>query len=178
MARRNRKRGRAKLEPAVETMLFNLAGQGSHTIDLSQNACLLNRRFYRQGLNWAVAGFTFVTQAEKTGTISVAKVPDTWVTRNSWVKGFKVWQELNKQALETTESVESRYTDFKVYMDKVHHAAGSGANAIAMMGDPATALTKGDWDYSVFAVQDSSSATGATDEREAIWVGANYPYTL
>ena len=50
------------MEPAVQTMTFtNITAPGgglsTSYIDLSQCASIINRRFYRQGLNWAVAGF-------------------------------------------------------------------------------------------------------------------------
>ncbi len=164
-----------KIQPAVKTILLNAPAGASHTCDLSQCASLLNRRFYRQGLNWAVAGFTFITAPTTTGTISVAKVPDSYVSSNSWEKGFRVWQRMNNEALSESESVSSKFTDFKVYMDNVHHTAGVGNNLTPLMGSPATALTLGTWDMSVYAVQDSTSAIGGTDEREIVWTGRNYP---
>jgi hypothetical protein len=163
------------MEPAVETMLFNIPGNTSTTIDLSQSACLLNRRFYRQGLNWAVAGFTFITQPGKTGTISVAKVPNTWVARNAWVKGFHAWNDMNDKALEENESLKPKYNDFKIFMDDVHHLAGTGANALPMMGNPATSLTPGEWDISSYRIPVGIAAPGDTTDREIVWTGANYP---
>ena len=64
MAKRNYRKSSKKIQPAVMTMQFNLtnnkdATYAFDTIDLSKCASALNRRFYRQGLQWAVAGFTF-----------------------------------------------------------------------------------------------------------------------
>jgi hypothetical protein len=47
-----------KLEPAVQSLTYVLP-DGQNTVDLSQCASLVNRRFYRQGINWVVAGFRF-----------------------------------------------------------------------------------------------------------------------
>ena len=55
MARKRNMKSR-KLEPAVQTMIFTLPN-GESTLDLSQCASIVNRRFYRQGINWVVAGF-------------------------------------------------------------------------------------------------------------------------
>jgi len=60
------------------------------TIDLSQCASLVNRRFYRQGLNWAVAGFTLHSTAG-TGSISISRLPQTWVTSQAWEKTMRIW---------------------------------------------------------------------------------------
>ena len=52
-----RKKGK-KLQPAVQTIWFEVttpeANFTTNYIDLSQAASLVNRRFYRQGINWAV----------------------------------------------------------------------------------------------------------------------------
>ena len=56
-----------KIEPAVTTLSFAIgtgtSGNESSYIDLSQCASLVNRRFYRQGINWAVAGIKILTQS-------------------------------------------------------------------------------------------------------------------
>ena len=57
--RSNGKGRRKKIEPAQLSMLFvtpTVPGGGNDDfyVDLLQSASLLNRRFYRQGINWAV----------------------------------------------------------------------------------------------------------------------------
>ena len=162
---------RKKLQPAVKTMAFQLPIGTSSTVDLSQCASLLNRRFYRQGLNWAVAGFTFFTQGQ--GEISIFKVPDTWVASNAWEKGFHAWNDMNKEALESTESIKPKFTDFKVYMDNIHHAAGVGANMLPIDSLNNVAIA-GTWDMSEMTIP-TSGATGNATDFEIIWTGASYP---
>jgi hypothetical protein len=89
-------------------------------IDLSQVASIVNRRFYRQGINWAVAGFKF--QSTKTGIVQICKLPNTWVTSNAWEKAFRMW---NKQQMESVDdagaqSTVAKFRDFKVFMEKNH----------------------------------------------------------
>ncbi len=163
-----------KIQPAVKTILLNAAGGAQHTMDISQCASLVNRRFYRQGLNWAVAGFTFITQSGTTGIIGVGKVPDTWVASNSWEKGFRHWLKMNNEAMDGTESIKPKFMDFKVYMDNVHHQAGVGNNLTPLSGNPATALTLGTWDMSEVTFHTSTDTTNATD-YEIIWTGGSYP---
>ncbi len=163
-----------KIQPAVKTILLNADAGGTYTCDLSQCASLLNRRFYRQGLNWAVAGFTFITQSGTTGQIGVGKIPDTWVSSNSWEKGFRAWQRMNNEALDESESVKPKFLDFKVFMDNVHHTAGVADNLIPLMGNPAVALSLGEWEYSKFVIP-TSAQPGATYDREIVWTGTNYP---
>ena len=123
-----------KIEPAVQTMYFNYSVPAgttqNNTIDLSQCASLLNRRFYRQGINWAVSSIKVVTSGSQTGLLVCEKLPETWVMSNAWEKSFRSWQEMNKKALEDTESIRPRFMDFKIYADNTHHSAGFGANLL------------------------------------------------
>ena len=133
-----------KIEPAPLTMVFEVPLTGGavvdqHTIDLSQCASLVNRRFYRQGINWAVSGFKFVTLDTVTGIVAVKKLPSTWVMSNSWEKGFRTWQKMNDDALAESESVRPRFMDYKVFADSIHHAAGFAGNLLPGVLEPAYA---------------------------------------
>ncbi len=176
MARRNARVPQGKkLQPAVKTMAFRLPRSSTNFVDLSESASILNRRFYRQGLNWAVAGFTFFTQGN--GEINISKIPDTWVASNAWEKGFHAWMKMNDEALEEAESIKPKFLDFKVYMDEIHHQNGSAANALPIDRGQNVA-NPGDWDYSKYLMPIISGAGGETTSvvtRDIIWVGANYP---
>jgi len=80
-----------KIQPAAMTLSFATpdTSGGRYYIDLSQAASLANRRFYRQGINWAVAGIKVISA--KSGTFSVGKLPNSWVLSNSWEKSFRAW---------------------------------------------------------------------------------------
>jgi hypothetical protein len=180
-----------KIEPSVLTLSFVTpvlapGASGTHTIDLSQVASLVNRRFYRQGLNWAVSGFkVFTAQGQKAG-ITIQKLPNTWIMSNSWEKAFRTWTEMNNKALEENESVKPRFHDFKIYADSTHHLAGEGQNLLPFnldgAGTPVVALP-GDWDYSTIHVPDTGATQGANvsniqrvvHEFDMIATGASYP---
>ncbi len=165
-----------KLQPSVKTLAFNFQqggeGGGLDYIDLSQCASLVNRRFYRQGLNWAVAGFTFITTGG-TGNIYIEKIPDTWVASNAWEKGFRNWNRLNDEALEESPSVKAKFTDYKVYMDSDHHTAGVGSNLIPV-DESGTPYVLGTWEMSKQVVP-KTDGTDGVNNFEIIWTGANYP---
>ncbi len=167
-----------KLQPAVKTMRFFLTKSSTEYIDISQCASLMNRRFYRQGLNWAVAGITIFTDSATSGEIVVYKVPDTWIASNSWHKGFAAWSEMQDKALEDTESVKPKFNDFKVYMDSQHHQAGSGSNLIPLDAD-GNPYILGTWDYSkaIIPITEPDAGAGTTAERDFIWTGESYPGT-
>ncbi len=164
-----------KIQPAVKTLQFTIPA-GDHYIDISQCASLVNRRFYRQGLNWAVAGFSFFTSSVASGSIGISKIPDTWVASNAWMKAFAHWQRLNNEALAETDSVKPKFLDFKVFMDSGHHTAGVASNLIPLdTQNPPQPYTTGEWEYSDVVIPETTTATGAATSYELIWTGANNP---
>ncbi len=160
-----------KIQPAVKTMVFQLPISGQSTLDLSQCASILNRRFYRQGLNWAVSGFTFYTQGN--GSINIQKIPDTWVASNAWMKGFAAWQKMNNEALDQSESVRPRFMDFKVFMDETHFDAGVAGNLLPVDGS-GTLAGAGEWEYSEVVVPFGPDSPGNTSNFAIKWTGANF----
>ncbi len=175
-----------KIEPAVMTL--NLItpsvaqnSQESFYVDLSQITSLVNRRFYRQGISWAVAGFKVLTGAGLDGSIVTRKLPSTWVMSNAWEKSFRSWQEMNEKALEDTESIRPRFMDFKVYADARHHNKGFDANLLPSnyTVDAAGVITvstanPGEWDSSKISIP-TSGATGNATDFELVATGASFP---
>ena len=158
MARNSRRsRGMKKLQPAPPSIYFDIGtvlngGTSIDYIDLSQCASLINRRFYRQGLNWAVGGFKFVCTPAVAGNtaqarIAIAKLPSTWIMSNSWEKGFRAWQRMIREATSEADSIRPKFLDFKIYADSQHHTAGSAANLLPLSANGVPAVP-GEWDYS------------------------------
>jgi hypothetical protein len=177
MAKRRYTKKGNKIQPAVMTMTFATpsvtGGQtGRSYIDLSQVASLLNRRFYRQGINWAVGGFKVLSL--NPGAVNIGKLPNTWVLSNAWEKGFRSWQRMNNEALEESPSVKPKFLDFKIYADDQHHALGFAGNLLPrdLSGNTAT---PGEWESSKFRIPVGTAAPGDTTDREVIATGANYP---
>ena len=178
MAKRSYSRKGNKIQPAVQTMTFVTPGEGAAQvyIDLSQAASLANRRFYRQGINWAVAGIKVISS--QPGNVSCYKLPNTWIMSNSWEKSFRTWTKMNNEALSETDSVRPKFLDFKIYADADHHQLGFGANLLPVAPFGA-ATVAGEWSPSKISVPLVSPAgafnPGDTIERELIAVGASYP---
>ena len=206
MAKRNYRKSSKKIQPAVETLTFALGntsqasqdpgvlpGQSTYYCDLSQVTSLANRRFYRQGLNWAVGGFRVnstnvvkggqqIVADSPNGAITIQKLPHTWVMSNAWEKSFRAWTRMNNEALQGTESVKPKFLDYKIYMDSQHHQSGFSKNLLPAVADTGFTTptagyvdaTPGEWSASKVIIPDSA-APGLTDERELIAIGENYP---
>ena len=179
MARRSR-RMKNKIEPSVMTFAMSFPIQGntaaSKFLDFSQFASIINRRFYRQGLNWAAAGFKVLNVSGIQGAISISRLPNTWVMNNAWTKGFRTWQKMNNEALAETESVRPKFLDFKIYADSTHHGAGYALNLLPLSGSGVVGKP-GEWEPSKFVWTDPTAANAAAGirEMEVIAVGANFP---
>ena len=173
--RRSRGKDR-KMQPAVHTITVKTdsvtSGEtGTFYCDLSQIASLVNRRFYRQGIQWAVAGFK--TASAVGGVVQIGKLPNTWIMSNSWEKGFRSWQEMNKTATEELPSIKPKFLDFKIYADAAHHAAGFDANLLPL-DYGAAPYQAGEWVPSKYSIP-RTDGTDTAISREIIAVGANYP---
>jgi hypothetical protein len=171
------KRMKSKIQPAELKIALQMRASGYHYVDLSQCASIINRRFYRQGLNWAVSHFTFYkTSPTESGAegVTVSKLPNTWVMSNAWEKGFRVWQRMINNATDEagTSSIKGKFLDFKVFMNARHHTAGSAANLlpIDIAANPAT---PGQWQMSDITIP--TQGTGAAVDYELIAIGPNGP---
>ena len=147
-----RKRG---YTPAVRYLRYLLQHDGesqedSHYIDLAKDLSAINRRLYRQGKVYRIAGITVHSTSD--AFVKVCAAPDSWVVRNAWKRGYKRWKAMNKLAERTL----GRYHDFKVRLiddmrtdpDKPY-PVDSGNNLLEF----------GDWDYSKFQTPDGTTTT-------------------
>ena len=176
MAKRKYSGKRNKIEPSAQTFAFAFTldptSSVTHYIDLSQVASIVNRRFYRQGINWAVAGIKMFNVGGTTGDVTLSKLPNTWTMSNSWEKSFRAWNRMNDETLLENESVRPRFMDFKIYADADHHQKGFGANLL-----PTTATSTaipGEWIASQVHIPGGPPGYNAND-REFIATGPSYP---
>jgi len=193
MARRKSTRG-SKIQPAAMTLTFQMPSTDAGTfstnyIDLSQVASLVNRRFYRQGINWAVAGFKFSAPRREPGTgsvtsqIVVSKLPNTWVMSNSWEKSFRAWTKMNNEAMQEAESVRPKFLDFKIYADAIHHQQGYANNLLPFSLDgllTSSPATEGEWESAKVFVPEAynlvpGAGTDTMNTLELIATGPSYP---
>jgi hypothetical protein len=137
-----------KIEPAVMEFYYQVPAGSDVTVDLMKDACLYNRRFYRQGQYVAVQDITMssTTASNGTGYLTVSKIPQTWVAFAAYTKAFHNWRDQQDEAIADSDSESSvaRFRDFKVYADVEHHTNGS----LRPRDGAGTLLPVGEWDYS------------------------------
>ncbi len=169
-------RGKArmkKFEPAVLTMRFDWSVDATNKvpwyIDLSQCASILNRRFYRQGLEWVVTGF----ELKNTGTtipdgnlnlpnVTISKLQSTWVTANAWEKAFHHWKRQQDEALDDggLESATARWRDFKIHMDDDHVQYAFSSNK-RPRDNAGNLFLAGEWESTQIVIPNAANPTGS-----------------
>jgi len=141
-----------KIDPAVMEFYYTVGAGAQITVDLMKDACLYNRRFYRQGQCVAVQDITLssTTASNGTGFLTIEKIPQTWVAFSAWKKAMMTWLEQQNEAIDDSgsESAVARFRDFKIYAD-VNHIAGGSATPLDGSG---VALPPGEWDYSEIVI--------------------------
>ena len=148
-----------KMEPAVMRMSFDVDADVKY-LDLSQCASILNRRFYQQGIQWAVARMTFVdTTGTANGQVTVSKLPTTRVTGNAWKKGAAAWHQMNDIAMEYAEGVRPRYYDYKIHFDQTHVASNFNTNLLPLN---ITTATAGEWLASEYVIPNEGTNSVTT----------------
>ena len=147
------------------------------TIDLSQCASIANRRFYRQGLNWAVAGFTLHTAGSKQGSIGITRLPSTWVCSQGWEKTMRIWLRQHNEAIDEAgmQSAVARFRDFKIHMDKTHVDSTFSSNFLPYVrtnsGLAWQQMIPGEWNNSLVVVPNQGGTAGNTQEYSLHMIG-------
>ena len=182
------KRMKSKIQPAVQTLTFNFTprdvpGGEFLYIDLSQVASLVNMRFYRQGLNWAVSGFKLTTGQGTSARVNINKLPNTWVMSNAWEKSFRAWRKMIDHAVDDSgnESIKPKFLDYKIFANKKHWESYVGGTVPGELENllPTSAYTTvyntatpGQWDMSQVSIPNTVIGTpGDTEEYDLIAVG-------
>lgn len=177
------------MEPAVMNVHYYTEAT-DNWVDIAQGLSIINRRFYRQGMQYAVSGITvqFNSNTEVVnGNIRIETLPTSWVFSNAWHKFFAAWKKQQDIALEENESVRAAFNDFKIFMDTAHvtdYLASVGVslnttNMLPRFGDTSVATNQyllGEWDPSLIVIPNiNADASGSeVDPAEYLLRGVGY----
>lgn len=149
--RTSRSKKKAKPTPAVRYLRYELTNSGSagtetsHYIDLARDLSAINRRLYRQGRDYYVRKITVISTNTPTGDnrISVGTVPDSWMARNAWKRGFEAWNSQRKMVKSQTNIAAGTYDDFKIYLSSDSRTA----TLLTPKDNGGNNLSLGEWAY-------------------------------
>lgn len=170
-----RKRSAKKTsQPAARYLRYDLVNSGtpntetSHYISLAKDLSIVNRRLMRQGKMYHVKKVTIVSSntpsvnnfapdgavSSSGGRVSVAVIPDNWVSREAWKRAFRVWTEMNKTASDQLAgNIQGTWADFKVWLSTSARSA-TFPLPLDNGGDPFLA---GEWVISNFVTPDGTT---------------------
>ena len=158
-----------KTSPTQTRLPFECSGGATQFIDIGKALSIINRKFYRAGVYYYVNSVEIYNN--ETGVVDLHVLPDNWVTKNAWNRGFQLFQRMNSMVDSPISNVgRPKYHDFKVYMSELHQATGSknpalhGINGVAST----TGLTADDWEYSQFVSADDDQ--DAQNEADNFYV--------
>ncbi len=132
-------------------------------VDIAQCLSIVNRRMYRQGMNYAVGSIEFYSV--QGGRVEVNIVPRTWVADNATTKAFEAWKDQRAEVLKESPSLKAKWSDFKIFLDPQHVTNGVGLNLTPTdsNGGP---YALGEWNESNFVVPVDGGAAGAGSAQE------------
>ena len=85
-----------KTSPTQTRLSFEFSGDsGQDYIDIAKALSIINRKFYRQGVYYYVNSIEVYNNEQ--GVVDLYTLPDNWVTKNAWNRGFQVFQKMNVQ---------------------------------------------------------------------------------
>ncbi len=135
------------MQPAHTVLTYQI-GNGNSFVDIAEGLSKVNRKLYRQGMEYAVGKVTFGYQANPGQILNVSlgayTAGNTWTVHNAWKKAYAHWSAQQRTARRLIgQSAKPTWEDFKVYLDDAHRAAGNEV-LIDLDGDP---VGSGEWDY-------------------------------
>ena len=142
----------------------------SHFIDIARDLSFVNRRLYRQGKVYQVANVSITSRNTVNGLVSLATAPDTWVTRQAWHRGFKIWQAMQNKVLDLPgqASRKGRYNDFKINLSEEMRGNFTVNGRPRPHDNKNNDVVIGDWFYSKYQ---SPDGTTTNDEIEIQLMG-------
>ena len=101
-------------------LVYSVDADGSYDIDIARDLSAINRRLYRQGMQYYVASVRIATIPTPTASyvhLACATAGDTWMVHNAWKKGYALWRDQQREILSVLPGVQGKWADFKIELD-------------------------------------------------------------
>ena len=163
-----------KSNPTQIRLSFDASGSGTQFIDIAKALSIINRKFYRQGVYYYVNSVEVYNN--ESGVVDLHTLPDTWVTKNAWNRGFQLFQKMNALTDSPVSGVSRpKYHDFKVYMNATHRSNGSMNPIMTNINNGSSEYQADEWVYSEFiSADDDGDGTQQADNFNVHMLGTHY----
>ena len=160
-----------KTSPTVTRLSFEFDGGSTQFVDIGMSLSTINRKFARAGVYYYINSVEVYNN--ETGVVDLHTLPDTWVTKNAWNRGFQIFQKMNAMTdAPLTGGLRPKYHDFKVYMSERHRAAGSTSPSLHGINATASTINPDEWAYSQFvSADDNQDGNADADEFTCHMIG-------
>lgn len=147
MARRNITRMRFLID-------VSSSGTSYHTIDLWKALSAQERKMFRQMQTCHIVG-GLVHDSNQNAYARFNVAPDTWYTKASIRRAFRLWKKQRSMALtEAGAGISAgKYSDFKVFLNNVH-----GVGTLMPRDAQGNTIPAGEWDYTTLVSEDKNWA--------------------
>jgi hypothetical protein len=153
MAKKSQRRMK-KMEPAVTSLWYEVPTSTvgtSYFLDIAADLSRLNRKLFRQGYQYVIAGVTVTDDVGVTSSldVSISTAGNTWVTQNAWTKGHALWNQMNREVLDDNPSIQGKWADYKISLTENM----AYANTLRALNGAAGTMPSGwEWQKSTYVV--------------------------
>jgi hypothetical protein len=166
-----------KTSPTATRLSFEFDGGSTQFVDIGMALSAVNRKFARAGVYYYVNSVEIYNN--ETGVVDLHTLPDTWVTKNAWNRGFQIFQKMNAMTdAPLTAGLRPKYHDFKVYMSERHLTAGSTPPSMHGINAASSTISPDEWAYSQFvSADDNQDGNPDADEFYVHMIGPHKAQT-
>ena len=160
MAQRKKTKTPAVRYLRYEMTLGNPDTEVSAFLNIAKDLSRANRRLYRAGKDYHIRKISIVSKDTPNmgNRISFSTIPDSWVARSAWKRGFETWRMMQAEATkQTAGDIRGTWDDFKVYMSPSH----VGGTVLEPKDNGGNTYPAGEWVYTKLVSPDGT--TGADD---------------
>ena len=135
-----------KTNPTQLRLSFEFTGNSTQFIDLAAAMSVINRKMLRQGAYYYVNSVELYNN--ENAFVDLHTLPDTWTTRNAYVRGKAIFDEMNEKVVGNRKSILPKYHDFKVFMSNLHRTTGTSMPSLYSINSQHRVYGPDEWAYS------------------------------
>lgn len=158
------------IQPAQRRLFYTgtmTSNEGTFYIDLAKDLSAVNRRLYRQGMQYYVESFEHynIFANDEVQSMACSTAGDTWTVHNAWKKAFAHWKRQQREARKLVgQGTAPTWEDFKIYLDDAHRAGGTGSatgDELSVLAADGGAVGSGEWIHSKLIYETDDQGTTA-----------------
>ena len=153
----------SKTNPTSLRLSFVQTGNATRFVDIGLALSIINRKAYRQGVYYYVNSVELYNNED--AYVDLHTLPDNYVTKNSWNRGFGKYMEMASQV----DTPRPKYHDFKIRMSPLQTESNTMYPEMFGINGAYTSYSPDEWDFSKLTTMKSDG--GAADSFTLTMIG-------